>query len=445
MCSDDHVDRSVLQPLSHPTCLGGCQKPAQYLDPHGVGSEPVAKGLTVLLCQKGGRNEDRCLAAVLDGLEHGPHRHLGLTEADVAADETVHRQRPFHISLDVLDGLKLVWCLLVGKRLFQFPLPWSVVGEGVTDRPQPLLVEEHQLLGDLGHRRPDPGLGLLPVRSPHPAEARLLATGVGANHVDLVGRKVKAVIAPVLEQQVIALDSSQGAGNEAGEPGYTMVFVHDMVTGGKVLKDANSCGSAGFGSAAGSTTARDLGLGHDRQARRGQHEPPLKGRHDQMGTRRRRVCLRSGCRHLDSGLQQPLAEPLHAPFAVRNDDQPDAVCQQVSQAADYASCAGISSTGCRVPARCGDGLHPGALGDCIQRPHGSTGVGEQPVPTGVEAWKVGHVGSPGFCQRVGQGGLLGLQVRDPVTKASGLDRDNQGVVVQQIEEDPFLSGKPWHP
>ena len=49
------------------------------------------------------------------------------------------------------------------------------------------LVEGDELLGDLGHLGAHPGLGLLPVGAPHPAETGRLASGVGPDGIDLVG------------------------------------------------------------------------------------------------------------------------------------------------------------------------------------------------------------------------------------------------------------------
>ena len=50
-----------------------------------------------------------------------------------------------------------------------------------------------------------------------------------AHRVDLVGRDVQLVVAAVLEQEVVALDASDGALDHAAEPRNPVHVVHDVV------------------------------------------------------------------------------------------------------------------------------------------------------------------------------------------------------------------------
>jgi len=47
--------------------------------------------------------------------------------------------------------------------------------------------------------------------------------------IDLVGGKVEPVVAPVLQQQVVAFDTAQGPGHQAAEAGHTVLLVDDVV------------------------------------------------------------------------------------------------------------------------------------------------------------------------------------------------------------------------
>ena len=47
--------------------------------------------------------------------EGGTQRHLGLAEADIAADEAIHRPALLQILEHRLDGGELVFGLLIGK------------------------------------------------------------------------------------------------------------------------------------------------------------------------------------------------------------------------------------------------------------------------------------------------------------------------------------------
>ena len=103
--------------------LRGREEAREHLDAHRVAGEALGERLAVLLGEQRRRHEHRDLLAVLDGLERGPQRHLGLAEADVAAQQPVHRPVGLHVGLDRFDGRQLVGRLLVRERLLELALP----------------------------------------------------------------------------------------------------------------------------------------------------------------------------------------------------------------------------------------------------------------------------------------------------------------------------------
>ena len=88
---DDDIDRSRRQLLGHLPLLRHRPKAREHLNPSREGSEPLAEGLVVLLCQDRRGYEDGYLPALHHRLERRPHRHLRLPVANVSADEAVHR------------------------------------------------------------------------------------------------------------------------------------------------------------------------------------------------------------------------------------------------------------------------------------------------------------------------------------------------------------------
>ena len=118
-------------PASTSPGLGVGQEPAEQLHLDREAGEAVGEGLGVLAGQQGGGHQHGGLVAVLDRLEDGPDGHLGLAEADVAADQPVHGLGPLHVGLDLLDGLQLVGGLDEGERRLQLGLPRGVGTEGV--------------------------------------------------------------------------------------------------------------------------------------------------------------------------------------------------------------------------------------------------------------------------------------------------------------------------
>ena len=121
----------------------------------------------------------------------------------------------------------------------------------------------------------------MPVGAPHPAEAGRLTSGVRPDGIDLVGGKVEPVVAPVLQQQVVAFDTAQGPGHQAAEAGHTVLLVDDVVTWRKIFKDPDSCRPPGTGPASGPTASGQLGLGDYGQPGFGEDEAAFHGGHDQ--------------------------------------------------------------------------------------------------------------------------------------------------------------------
>lgn len=76
----------------------------------------VLKGDEMLLGKNRRRGHDSHLLAVHDRFESCPDGNFRLAVSHVAAQKTLHGNRLFHISLDFLDGFKLIWRFIKGKR-----------------------------------------------------------------------------------------------------------------------------------------------------------------------------------------------------------------------------------------------------------------------------------------------------------------------------------------
>ena len=124
----------------------------------------------------------------------------------------------------------------------------------------------------------DAGLGLLPVASRRACDSvGVVAAGVVADGVDLVGRDVELVVAAVLEQEVVALDAADGARDHPAVAGDAVLVVHDVVAGLEVVEErARRRVRRGRGPAVGAAPAGEVGLGQHRQLDAGQDEAPLE-------------------------------------------------------------------------------------------------------------------------------------------------------------------------
>ena len=147
--ADHDVDGPVTESPDDGRRLGIREEAAEQRHVDGVAAEALGDRLMVLGCQEGGRNEHRHLLVVLDSLEGGSHRDLGLAESHVRADQPVHRPGCLHVGLHLGDGPALVRRLDEGEGRLHLLLPGAVRGEGVPRGHQPGAIERHELLGHL--------------------------------------------------------------------------------------------------------------------------------------------------------------------------------------------------------------------------------------------------------------------------------------------------------
>ena len=109
MRADDDVDLRRLPALRAISRSSSRRaEPAELGDVERELGHPLAERAIVLLGQDRRRHQHGHLVAAVDRLERGPHRHFGLAEADVAAQQPVHRPRLLHVALDGRDRRELV-------------------------------------------------------------------------------------------------------------------------------------------------------------------------------------------------------------------------------------------------------------------------------------------------------------------------------------------------
>ena len=193
MGAHDDVDGALGQSLEDLLGLRRSGETAQLRDARREVLHPVPEGLHVLLREQRRWDEDGDLFAGLDGFESGAHRDLRLAVAHITHDDAVHRHRLFHVGLNGLDGVELVLGLGEGESLLHLPLPRAIRGEGVARRGLALGVELHELPGDFPDGLAGLALGVLPIRTTHLGQGRLLPADVAGQQVELVHGDVELV------------------------------------------------------------------------------------------------------------------------------------------------------------------------------------------------------------------------------------------------------------
>ena len=185
----------------------------------------------MLFGQDGGRHQDRHLIAVLDHLEGGPYRHLGLAVADIAADQPVHRLVGGEIVDDLGDGLVLARGLVKGEGLLQFMEELGRRGESPALAQFPVGIDIEQFLGDLPHLFLDLGLGRLPGLGAEFVDFRLLIGEplVAGDQVEPVHRQVELVAVAVFNVDEVVGDPLELHGDQAQVDTQAVVAMDDDI------------------------------------------------------------------------------------------------------------------------------------------------------------------------------------------------------------------------
>ena len=129
--ADQDVDLALGEVAQHLLRLGRRAEARDHLDADREVAVALAERVPVLLGEDRRRHEHQHLLAVDGDREGRADRDLGLAEADVAADEPVHRARRLEVLLDRLDRARLVLGLAVRELALEplEPLVLDVVGD----------------------------------------------------------------------------------------------------------------------------------------------------------------------------------------------------------------------------------------------------------------------------------------------------------------------------
>ena len=243
--------------------LRGGPQAGDHLDADGKLAEAFAEGVPVLLREHGGRDEHEGLLAVHGGGEGGPDRDLGLAEADVAADEPVHRVRRLEVGLDRFDRALLILGFAVRELGLEPLQPVAREVEGLAGRVLAARVESEQLAGQLVHALSRARLDQLPRTAAELRQRRCVCVGadVARDLADLLVRDVEPVVSLERELEVVARDFGDGAGLEAQELSDAVILVDDVVAGAKVGEGLER--AAEVRGRSGRAFAKDLRVGEE--------------------------------------------------------------------------------------------------------------------------------------------------------------------------------------
>jgi hypothetical protein len=161
-------------------------------------------------------------------------RHLGLAEADVAADQPVHRTARGELAQHGVDGGLLVVGLLVREARAEFVIGSVLGGEPRGLAQLPLGRDLDQLVGDLADAALHARLARLPGAAAEPVEIDVgLLRAVARQKLDVLDRQEQLVAAGIVDFEAIV---RRAGGFDRAQPDETpdaVIDMHDEVAGGE--------------------------------------------------------------------------------------------------------------------------------------------------------------------------------------------------------------------
>ena len=136
--ADENIDLAAREPPQSLRLLTSRAETGEHIHVHCKTSHPTDHGLVVLKREQSGRNEDGDLFAAEYRFIGGAERDLGFAVADVAAEQTIHRNGTHHIGFDLIRRLYLTFGFGIFKRFLKGFLVSVIRREGVTRQAHPL-------------------------------------------------------------------------------------------------------------------------------------------------------------------------------------------------------------------------------------------------------------------------------------------------------------------
>ena len=174
------------------------------------------------------RHDDRGLLAVDRRREGCAQRDLGLAEADVAADQPIHRPARPEIVDRRLDRLRLVLRLVIGEARAEFVVEPLGRNQARGGAGQALRGDAHQLARHLADALLQPRLAGLPARRTQPVEFAVLRAEAREQFQVLDGQE-QPVAAGVVNLEAIVRRARRLDRLQADETADAVVDVHDEI------------------------------------------------------------------------------------------------------------------------------------------------------------------------------------------------------------------------
>ena len=245
MRTDHDIDKTFLKIFNSLFLLGRSPESRHKIDSYGEVTHALGKSIVVLLRKNRSRHQYRHLLSILYRFERSADRNLRFSESDVAADKPVHDNRGLHIFFGVFNCSKLIFCLLIGKRIFEFLLPDRILTKLIALGLLPLCIEFDKVLRNFFYGCFYLTLGMCPFKRSEFIELWLVAVlGISAGSILLnnteAGREnIKISSAAVLNFNVVSDDVVSLNLLDTSVDSESVFFMNNVVANLKVSEIGN--------------------------------------------------------------------------------------------------------------------------------------------------------------------------------------------------------------
>ncbi len=230
--ADDDIDPPARHVRLHLLGALGGHEARQLLDPDRQSGETFGEAAVMLARQQRGRHHHRHLGSRHHRGEGRAQRHLGLAEADVAADEPVGRPPRRQIAERVADRLLLVLGLGIGKARGEFVVHPLGRRHRLAFAQLPLGRDFDELAGDVADARLDPRLARLPGDAAEAVELhRRVLRAEARQHLDVLDRHEQLVVAGINHPQAIVRRPCNFKRHQPVITADAVLFMHHQIAG----------------------------------------------------------------------------------------------------------------------------------------------------------------------------------------------------------------------
>ncbi len=232
--ADDDVDAALGEVLLDLVELLGRDQPRGLRDVDGEAAETFGKSLGVLARQERGRHDHGDLLAVERRGKGRTQRHLGLAEADVAADQAVHRTPGLEVLQRGVDGVELVLGLLIGETGAELVIDMRLHREFRRFVQHALGRDLDQLACDLADAILQLRFARLPAAAAEPVQLDLgLVGAVARQQFDVLDRQEKLGLVGIMQLEAVMRRAADFQRLQADEAADAVVDMDDNVAGGE--------------------------------------------------------------------------------------------------------------------------------------------------------------------------------------------------------------------